>query len=421
MSHLPTTLIESLGDRYVLHGELGRGGMATVYLALDRKHDRRVALKVLHPDLVGGLGADRFLREIQVAARLFHPHILPLHYSGHVGGTLYYTMPYAEGRSLRERLTEEPQLPVDETIRIASQVADALDHAHRHGIIHRDIKPENILLTEAGAIVADLGIARAFDVAGERPLTETGLAVGTPAYMSPEQASADCYVDGRTDVYSLGVVVYEMLAGQPPFTGRTAQAILARHVVDPVPPLRTVRPAVPRALEDAVTRALAKVPADRFASAAAFSCALRAAEASGSPLKVGEYPDTSTGHRVDDASIAVLPFANLSADPANTYFSDGMTEELINALVKVPRLRVVARSSVFALKREELDARAVGERLQVRTLLEAASGEWRTTCESRRSSSMRRADIISGRRCMIAISQTSLLYKTSWRARLSRP
>ena len=372
MSHIPVTLIESLSHRYLVQRELGHGGMATVYLALDRKHGRHVALKVLHPELAACLGPERFLREIQVAARLSHPHILSLHDSGKAGGALYYTMPYVEGRSLRERLLEEPQLPIDVAIGIACQVADALDHAHRRGIVHRDIKPENILLAEGGAIVADFGIARALDVAGDKPQTETGLALGTPAYMSPEQGSADSHLDGRTDIYSLGVVLYEMLAGQPPFTGRTSQAILARHVIDPVLALRTVRPTVPPALEGAVRRALAKVPADRFPSAAALSSALRSAERSDSTVTPVETSLTSAAHHSGQASIAVLPFANLSADPGATYFSDGMTEDLINALVKVPRLRVVARSSVFAVKREGLDARAIGERLHVSTILEVS-------------------------------------------------
>lgn len=365
-------LADALRDRYLIERELGRGGMATVYLALDRKHDRHVALKVLHPQLATGVGPDRFLREIQIAAQLSHPHILSLHDSGTAGGSLYYTMPYVEGRSLRERLLEEEQLPIDEAISIACQVADALHHAHRRGVVHRDIKPENILLAEGGAIVADFGIARALDAASNKALTETGLALGTPTYMSPEQGSADAHLDCRTDIYSLGVVVYEMLAGQPPFAGRTPLAILARHAIDPVPALRTVRPTVPPQLERAVTRALAKVPADRFATAAAFSSSLRSAGRPDSPASLEVTSLTSAAHPSGQASIAVLPFVNLSADTGTTYFSDGMTEDLINALAKVPRLRVVARSSVFAMKREGLDARAIGERLEVSSILEGS-------------------------------------------------
>ena len=286
MPDLETTLRAELAGRYALERELGRGGMATVYLAQDVRHHRQVAIKVLHPELGAVLGADRFLREIGIAARLSHPHILPLHDSGTLDlgvgrPVLFYVMPYVAGRSLRERLREELQLPIDEAIGIARQVADALEHAHRQGVIHRDIKPENILLADGQAVLADFGIARALDVAAGDRLTETGLAIGTPAYMSPEQSAGATRLDGRSDIYALGCVLYEMLAGQPPFTGPTAQAILARHAVDPVPALRTVRPTVPPGLEQAVTRALAKVPADRYATAGAFVKAL--AEASVAP------------------------------------------------------------------------------------------------------------------------------------------
>jgi serine/threonine protein kinase len=279
MAAPPSTLIEALQDRYAIERELGRGGMATVYLARDLRHGRLVALKALRPELSAVVGRERFARETAIAAGLNHPHILALFDSGSLtaGGAepvLYYTMPYVEGRSLRERLREEPQLSVDEAVTIARQVAEALDHAHRQGIVHRDIKPENVLLAGEHALVADFGIARALSLAGGERLTETGLSVGTPAYMSPEQAAADGRLDGRSDLYSLGCMLYEMLAGQPPFTGSTSQAILARHAVDPVPSLRTVRPTVPHALEQAVTRVLAKVPADRFATAGAFSAAL---------------------------------------------------------------------------------------------------------------------------------------------------
>jgi len=281
-----TTLAVALADRYVLEGEIGRGGMATVYLAQDIRHHRQVAIKVLHPELGAVLGADRFLREIGIAARLNHPHILPLHDSGTLDlglgrPVLFYAMPYVAGQSLRERLRDELQLPIDEAIGIARQVADALDHAHREGVIHRDIKPENILLAEGQAVLADFGIARALDVAGGDRLTETGLAIGTPVYMSPEQSASATRLDGRSDIYALGCVLYEMLGGQPPFTGPSPQAILARHAIDPVPSLRTLRATVPRALGQVVTRALAKVPADRFPTARAFSEAL--AEASIAP------------------------------------------------------------------------------------------------------------------------------------------
>jgi tRNA A-37 threonylcarbamoyl transferase component Bud32/tetratricopeptide (TPR) repeat protein len=275
-STLLAQLQAELAARYTVEREVARGGMAAIYLAEDVRHHRRVAIKVLQPDLGARLGAERFLREIQVTAKLHHPHILPLHDSGEANGLLYYVMPFVAGRSLRERLREELQLPVNEALDIARQVADALEYAHGRGIIHRDIKPENILLTEGKAIVADFGIARALDAAGGERLTETGLAVGTPAYMSPEQAGGS-RLDGRSDLYALGCVLYEMLAGQPPFPGPTPQAILARHAVDPVPSLRTVRPTIPQALEHVVTRLLAKVPADRFPSARAFAEALAAA------------------------------------------------------------------------------------------------------------------------------------------------
>ncbi|MBA3317194.1 MAG: protein kinase, partial [Gemmatimonadales bacterium] len=265
-----------LSPRYPIGRELGRGGMATVYLAQDLRHDRAVALKVLHPDLAASLGPERFLREIRITAQLQHPHILPVLDSGEVSGLLWYTMPYVEGETLRQRIAREKQLPIDDALLIARQVAGALGHAHSRGIVHRDIKPENILLDGAGAIVADFGIARAVTVAGGDKLTATGLSIGTPAYMSPEQAAGSHDVDGRSDLYSLGCVLYEMLAGQPPFTAPTAQGLLARHAVDPVPSLRTVRATVPPGVERVITTALAKVPADRFATADQFAAALSA-------------------------------------------------------------------------------------------------------------------------------------------------
>ena len=246
MAETPARLQAALVARYALDRELGHGGMATVYLAQDLKHGRPVAIKVLRPELAAALGAERFLREIEIAARLTHPHILPLHDSGEANGFLYYVMPYLEGESLRDRLNREPQLPVEEAVRIAREVASALSYAHSHDVVHRDIKPENILLSGGEAVVADFGIARAIVAAGTEKLTDTGLAVGTPGYMSPEQATAEAHIDGRADTYALGCVLYEMLAGHPPFLGTTAQEVLARHTLDPVPPLRTIRRAVPR-------------------------------------------------------------------------------------------------------------------------------------------------------------------------------
>ncbi len=267
-------LQEALRERYALERELGRGGMAIVYLARDLRHDRPVALKVLLPSLAQSLGAERFLREIRTAARLQHPHILSVHDSGEADGQLWFTMPYVEGETLRQRLRREGQLSLPDALRIAREVADGLDFAHRHGVVHRDVKPENILLSDGHALVADFGISRA--LAGEESgeaLTETGVSVGTPAYMSPEQAAGQP-VDARTDVYALGAVLYEMLAGEPPFTGPTPQAVIAKRFHTDAVPLRAVRPSVPEHVERAVARALARVPMDRFASAAELAHAL---------------------------------------------------------------------------------------------------------------------------------------------------
>jgi len=231
------------------------------------KHDRKVAVKVLKPELAAALGHERFLREITTTASLRHPHILPLYDSGQAGNALFYVMPYVEGESLRDRLDRERQLPVEDAIQIAREVADALSYAHQRGVIHRDIKPENILLEHGHPVVADFGIARAVSAAGGDKLTQTGLAIGTPSYMSPEQASGKSELDGTSDIYSLGCVVYEMLVGEPPFTGRSAQAVMARHVSEHPPKMRVVRPEIPQHVEDAVLKALAKKPKDRPASA----------------------------------------------------------------------------------------------------------------------------------------------------------
>ncbi len=257
-------LKSALADRYQIERELGSGGMATVYLAKDLKHERQVAVKVLRPELAAALGSERFLREIKIAANLNHPHILPLHDSGDADGFLYYVMPYVEGESLRDRLKREKQLPIENALRIASEVADALGFAHDHNVIHRDIKPENILLEAKHAVVADFGVARAIEQAGETRLTETGIAIGTPAYLSPEQASGERELDGRSDIYALGCVLYEMLAGQAPFTGPTAESIVQQHLTAKPHSVAEVRPTVHSEIEAAVSRALAKAPADRF-------------------------------------------------------------------------------------------------------------------------------------------------------------
>jgi Tol biopolymer transport system component/predicted Ser/Thr protein kinase len=273
MSDVLDGLQKALADRYTIEREIGAGGMATVYLARDLKHDRQVALKLLKPELGAVLGGERFLREIHIAASLNHPHILPLLDSGEADGLLYYVMPYVAGESLRQQLNRQTQLSIEEALELTRQVASALDYAHRQGVVHRDIKPENILLQEGEAVVADFGIARALRVAGGERLTETGLSLGTPHYMSPEQASGTQELDGRSDQYSLACMLYEMLVGDPPFTGATGPAIIARQLVDPVPSIRTVRPTVPEALERAIGQALAKVPADRHDTAGAFVAA----------------------------------------------------------------------------------------------------------------------------------------------------
>ncbi|MFL5494863.1 MAG: serine/threonine-protein kinase, partial [Gemmatimonadales bacterium] len=274
MHDLLTRLQAAVADRYRLDRELGAGGMATVYLAHDVRHGRPVALKLLRPELAAVIGAERFLAEIRTTANLQHPHILPLFDSGEADGFLFYVMPFVEGESLRDRLTREKQLPVGEAVRIASEVASALDYAHRHGVIHRDIKPENILLHDGQALVADFGIALAASRAGSTRMTETGMSLGTPHYMSPEQAMGEREIGPRSDVYALGAVTYEMLAGDPPFLGSTAQAIVAKVITEKAPPLTAARDTVPPAVAAAVHQALAKLPADRFASAAEFASAL---------------------------------------------------------------------------------------------------------------------------------------------------
>lgn len=261
----------ALSDRYDVQRQIGSGGMATVYLARDLRHQRPVALKLLSPELGAVLGPERFLSEIRVTANLQHPNLLPLFDSGEAEAQLYYVMPYVEGESLRARLDREKQLPVNEAVRIASAVAAALDYAHRHGVIHRDLKPENILLQEGQPLVADFGIALAVSHAGGERVTQSGLSLGTPQYMSPEQATGDRSVDARTDIYSLGAVLYEMLIGEPPHTGATVQAIIARVLTDKPRSVRATRPAVPEHVEFAVQKALEKVPADRFDTALEFA------------------------------------------------------------------------------------------------------------------------------------------------------
>jgi TolB-like protein len=386
VTDLRAQLQAGLASRYTIERELGHGGMATVYLAQDLRHDRPVALKVLHAHLGHALGPERFLREIKLAARLQHPHILTVHDSGEDAERLWFTMPFIEGESLRDRLDRDKQLPVDTALRIATQAADALEYAHRHGVIHRDIKPENILLTGGHALVADFGIARALsDTSGEQ-LTSTGMSIGTAAYMSPEQAAGEKDVDARSDIYSLGTVLYEMLTGQVPFAASTPQAMIARRFTETARPSRELRDAVPPTVEAAIAKALARTPADRFETAEAFAGALTVPATTPVPVAAppaqqttATFPSVETrtprrrlspalatlilgfviglgvlfawnGKKGGDAAdgelalIAVLPFRN-AGDTADAYFADGMTEEVRGRLAGLSGLRVVASGS----------------------------------------------------------------------------
>lgn len=296
------TLQDALSEHYTVVQEIGRGGMATVYLARDVKHAREVALKVLDPDVGLSLGADRFLREIRLIAQLQHPHILPLFDSGRVDDFFFYVMPLVKGGTLRVRLQRERVLPLPDALRIATEVASGLDYAHRHGIIHRDIKPENVLLHDGHAILADFGVARAITAAGDGTLTQSGVAVGTAAYMSPEQAAGESELDGRTDVYSLGCLLYEMLAGEPPFTGPTAQVVISRRFVEDPPSVRRFRQSVPEWIEHAILVALAREPADRFPSAAQFREALsnpRSDSSAAEATPVLRAPGHSSGNEIE--------------------------------------------------------------------------------------------------------------------------
>jgi eukaryotic-like serine/threonine-protein kinase len=333
--------------------------MATVYLAEDVKHGRRVALKVLRPELGTAVGAERFLREIGIVARLSHPHVVPLIDSGETGGLLYYVSAFVPGGSLRDRLRGEGRLALDDALAVTHDVAEALDYAHRQGVVHRDVKPENILFTDGHALLADFGIARGGAGPDDAPVTEAGVAVGTPEYMSPEQASGERDVGPGSDVYSLACVVFEMLTGQPPFRGRSPRATMAQHVAAAPPRARALRPELSPAAEDALLRALGKDPERRFASARDFSAALRA-----------EAPPAGRRAAAASAGLAVLPFVNASPDPENEYLSDGITDELIDALAKVEGVRVASRTSVFALKGKAQDVRATGALLGCAYVLE---------------------------------------------------
>jgi serine/threonine protein kinase/Flp pilus assembly protein TadD len=359
-------LKQALEGRYSINRELGKGGMATVYLAEDVRHGREVAVKVLHPDLASALGADRFLREIRTAARLNHPRILPLFDSGEADGFLFYVMPYVEGESLRDRLNRSKQLTLEEALDITKSVASALDYAHRNRIVHRDIKPENIMLNDGEAMVMDFGIAKALTAAGADTLTQVGMVVGTPAYVSPEQAAGEIEIDGRSDQYSLGCVLYELVTGERPFTGPSAQSVLQKRFTDPVPSLQAVLEGVPDEIEAALSKALSKDPAARFESASAFSKALVLPTIT-TPTSVTVPEGT---HAVK--SIAVLPFTNTSNDPENEYFTDGMAEEIINALSKIQSLGVASRTSTFAFKNTTEDIRSIGKKLEVSAVMEGS-------------------------------------------------
>jgi serine/threonine-protein kinase len=346
----------ALAGRYRIERELGAGGMATVFLAHDVKHQRQVALKVLHDDLAASLGAERFLAEIRTTANLQHPHILPLHDSGEVDGLLYYVMPFVRGESLRDRLNRETRLSVDDAVRLVQEVADALDYAHRAGIVHRDIKPENILVSEGHAIVADFGIARAVTPAEGHNLTQTGQVIGTPAYLSPEQVTGEP-LDGRSDLYSLGCILYECLTGGLPFQGN-AMAMMARRLTESPPSVRTTRGDVPEHLDRVVRTAMAPASAARYETGRALIAALRA------PV-VGH-------HKSDKRAVVVLPFVNQSPDADNEFFSDGLTEEISTDLARIKSLRVISRSSALRFKGTDKDIPTIGRELGVQFVLEGS-------------------------------------------------
>jgi serine/threonine-protein kinase len=408
VAHPLALLQAALAGRYTLERELGQGGMATVYLAKDERHQRLVAIKVLKPEIAAGLGPERFLREIAIAARLNHPHILPLHDSGEANGVLYYVMPFVEGESLRDRLRREGQLPLADALGITRDVASAIAYAHTHDIVHRDIKPENVLLTSGQAVVSDFGIARAVSAAGSGNLTATGVTVGTPAYMSPEQAVGSQQLDGRSDVYSLGCLLYEMLAGRPPFAAPTAAGLLHQHLGASAPPVTTIRPGVPKAVDAAITRALAKAPADRFASASEFAAAL-APESARTRRRVPPQRRSRafwgaaalavavatfggwwawarlTGHgrgslaalgrvRADPRRVAVLYFESEADGRRLSLIAGGLTEDLIDQLGQVDGLQVISANGVRPYRERPVRLDSLVTALSVGTVVAGTVG-----------------------------------------------
>ncbi len=398
-SDIQSLLTEPLADRYRLLREIGSGGMAVVFLADDLKHGRQVAVKVLRPELGVILGPERFLREIEIAARLQHPHIVPLYDSGAISGLLYYVMPFVEGESLRDRMTRTGPMPPEEAARIVSEVSLALEFAHQRGVVHRDIKPENVMLSAGTAMVTDFGIAHAVNTAGGPRMTQTGLALGTPTYMSPEQASAE-EVDGRSDVYSLGCVTFEMLTGQAPFRGPTAMAVLAQHSRDPVPPITGVRADVAGPVERVISKALAKTRADRYQTSAEFAVALD--QAIRGQLKVeperpalrrrfraavgiavlvagavgaGLFSRRTPSAVSNVPMIAVLPFEHAGPE-ADQFFTDGLTDEITSRLVAIAGLGTISRSSAAHFAGQGLSVDQIGRELNVDFLL---TGTIRTT------------------------------------------
>jgi len=343
-----------LAGRYAIEREIAKGGMATVYLADDLRHNRKVAVKLLRPELASALGPDRFAREIAIAARLSHPHILALYDSGEVGDGLFYVMPYVSGESLRQKLAREKQLAVADAIDITHQIASALDYAHAQSLVHRDIKPENILLYEGEAMLADFGIALAPTPAEDERLTSFGLTLGTPQYMSPEQAAGETDLDARSDVYSLACVLFELIAGRPPFVGANPAAVIAKRFTETAPPVRRFRPNAPQAVDDALRKALDRDPTARFPSCGAFAEALKSETASAPKMP----------------SVAVLPFVNLSNDPENEFFADGITEDVIAQLSKIKSLKVISRASVMKFKKRDEGLREISTALEVGTVLD---------------------------------------------------